>query len=643
MKTFRSPYRALSLLGLAVSLCIGGTSNVWAAAPGSETLNVLLKTDIPARDPVDLARRLLGIQSVPLTPATPKNYEVGDQEQFSAIDADRNRDFTLTAQLWYKTPHIYMWFETGYKPDVDAVKRSADNFEQHIYPTVHEYFGSEDSPGVDNDVHLYILHARGLGGGIAGYFDSRSQYPKGIVPGSNEHQMFFMNLDAVANLIGTPSYEGVLAHEFQHMVHVNIDSNEQGWVDEGLAELSSSLNGYNDLGFIPTFMDAPITQLDTWTQIGSSAPHYGASYAFMTYFLQRFGEDGLKKLVANQDNGLEGIRSTLTKINAVDSQTGKPITVEALFADWTTTNLLNDKAVGDGRFAYTRFKSRPSPPTIEDTVINGQPQSVSTSQWGTTYLQITQPGDYHLTFEGQPTVKVVPTDPHSGKKMWWSTSFDRSDTRLTHAFDLTTVQKATLSFWLWYATEKDWDYGYVLVSTDNGATWKALATQDSLPADGHNNPYGPAYGGYSGGSDLQSATWRQESADLTPYAGQKILVRFEYLTDDAITERGLLVDDIRVPEINYSTDAESDDGGWQAEGWVRIENALPQQYIVQMAEYSPTPRTFRLLGPADGITGGWDVKVGDDVTKLVISVSGVTEFTVEPAPFQYTVSVGKTP
>jgi hypothetical protein len=60
--------------------------------------------------------------------------------------------------------------------------------------------------------------------------------------------------------------------------------------------------------------------------------------------------------------------------------------------------------------------------------------------------------------------------------------------------------------------------------------------------------------------------------DLSPYAGQKVQVRFEYVTDAAVNGEGLQVDDISVPAVNYFTDFESDNGGWEPAGFARVEN-----------------------------------------------------------------------
>jgi immune inhibitor A len=642
-----SRYRGLVILVLTVILLSIGapvvdalhlppTDPSEAAAPGTETLTTLRQTVIPPRDPVDLARRLLNVTTVP-TAIPAKDYQVGDVEQFIASNLDRVESFTVAAQLWYKTPHVYMWFQQGFRPNLGAVKSAADTFETTIYPTVRKFFGSEPSPGMDGDPHLYILHLRGVGGLIAGYFGSDSQYPRVVSPDSNEHEIFFISLDVFHDDIGSPPYLSTLAHEFQHMVRHNIDPNEDGWLNEGLSVLSELLSGYPDVSFAEEFLATPDTQLNTWSpENGANAPHYGAAFLFATYFWQRFGDDALRMLSESRTNGLAAIADTLRRLNAIDPVTGKPITVEDLFADWTMANLLQNPKVGDGRFAYPRIPRKLRPPQVRPVTVTPTVQSLLATQWGTQYLDISEKGRYSLRLQCEPTVKVAPTDARSGRWMWWSNRGDLGDTRLTRAFDLTGVSKATLSFWLWYAIERNWDYGYVAVSTDGGATWKVLSTEESVAAGGPNNPYGAAYTSYSGGGTFdESAAWARQTADLTPYAGQKILVRFEYLTDDAVNEPGMLIDDISIPEINYSTDVESGHDGWIAEGWARIDNVLPQRYLVQMAEYGSTPRVFRLLGPDSGTTGNWTLDISGGVSRLTIAVSGLTEFTTEPGFCEY--------
>ncbi len=59
-------------------------------------------------------------------------------------------------------------------------------------------------------------------------------------------------------------------------------------------------------------------------------------------------------------------------------------------------------------------------------------------------------------------------------------------------------------------------------------------------------------------------------------------IRFEYITDAAVNGEGLLLDDVRIDAINYQSDFEADDGGWEAEGFARVDNVLPQTYRLSL-------------------------------------------------------------
>jgi hypothetical protein len=217
--------------------------------------------------------------------------------------------------------------------------------------------------------------------------------------------------------------------------------------------------------------------------------------------------------------------------------------------------------------------------------------------------------------------------------MWWSNRADESDSRLTRPFDLTGVDSATLNYWTWYFIEEGWDYAYLMVSTDGGATWTPLETPHTTTLDPHSNAYGPGYSG-------QSGDWVQETVDLTPYAGQEILVRFEYITDDAVTKPGLIIDDVSVPEIGYAEDFENGDGGWNSEGWLRTDNTLRQDFLVQLVQpRNPDGPVTRLVGPGDALQGEWEITVGSEYGDAVIVVSGLAPVTTEPAVYRSTLSI----
>lgn len=321
----------------------------------SETLEILETSIVPSNDPRELACRLDGKCDVPevmATSAAPR--AVGDKDNFWVHNLDTNINSEVDATLRYITPHVYFWVQDGVTVDEDEMKALVDEFENKIYPTNREFFGSEWSPGIDGDEHIYILYSRGLGSSIAGYFSSSDSVHPDVQEYSNAHEMFLFNADNTP--LGDEFTYGVLAHEFQHMIHWKLDGNETSWLNEGSSELAAFINGFYPGGFDWLYINEPDLQLNDWpNDQNATSPHYGAGFLFTTYFLDRFGEDATKLLVKDPANGLDSVEDVLREINATDSATGQPITADDFFMDWAVTNFVLDKSVGDGRYVYNNY------------------------------------------------------------------------------------------------------------------------------------------------------------------------------------------------------------------------------------------------------------------------------------------------
>ncbi len=127
----------------------------------------------------------------------------------------------------------------------------------------------------------------------------------------------------------------------------------------------------------------------------------------------------------------------------------------------------------------------------------------------------------------------------------------------------------------------------------------------------------------------------QEEVDLSAYAGQVIDVRFEYITDDAVHHVGFLLDDIAIAAIGYADDAETDDGSWQAVGFVRMDNVLPQRYVVQAIELGEEPRVRRLMLDERNQGQLTMAGLGETSDQVILVISGITPFTTEAASYSY--------
>jgi immune inhibitor A len=151
------------------------------------------------------------------------------------------------------------------------------------------------------------------------------------------------------------------------------------------------------------------------------------------------------------------------------------------------------------------------------------------------------------------TLSVVA--PYEGQFEFWSQMGDDLNNTMTRAFDLSGVTSATLNFKTWYDIEKDYDYGYVEVSKDNGASWNFVAGSITTVTEGI-----PGITGTSGG-------WVDASYDLSAYAGRPIQLRFRYYTDPGVAQKGWVIDNVSLPELGYFDGAETGAPGWTFNGF----------------------------------------------------------------------------
>ncbi|WP_422753708.1 immune inhibitor A domain-containing protein [Micromonospora sp. WMMD708] len=172
-----------------------------------------------------------------------------------------------------------------------------------------------------------------------------------------------------------------------------------------------------------------------------------------------------------------------------------------------------------------------------------------------------------------PDKVVTLAQPHSGTGMWYSGADQAwADVKLSRQVAVPTAGDA--KFWMWnnYVIEEDWDYGFVEVSTDGGATWAEQKVYDEAGAlvstnDGYADPNGRMvdFGNKKYGLTGSTAGWRHDWVDLSAYAGTTVQVRLRYATDEAFQERGWFVDDLSVTgggATTFSDDVEGGTNGW---------------------------------------------------------------------------------
>ncbi len=600
-------------------------SSVAAAAPGQETVISLAKAIVPTRDLRSLGWRYHPEWRKQLTNSmtpTPQVYRVGDRAKFWVFDDDKQKHLQITAYLRYVTPHVYFWVEKGIDIKQSDLQQAADTFETKIYPTDHSYFGKEEIPGIDGDVHLFFLISDKLGDNMLGYFSGSDCSPLPVNPYSNEKDMFFLNAQHLS--LTSDLFLATAAHEFQHMIQWNQDRNEDTWLNEGFSMLAERLNGFPPSFHIAAFLDKPDTQLTAWSE-EDSAPHYGAAELFTTYLYGHLGKSFIKLLAREPKNGMAGINAVLKDIY------GQKMKSADLFADWTVANVLNDDNLDGGWYGYHDSQM----PTLERSdfeEIDRRPaqRRARVHQYAADYYWVRNFAHLRISFRGEKSVPLGPLGVHSGKYAYWLNAADDSDVSLTRTLDLSTVSKATLRFWSWYDIENKWDFLYVVVSEDGGKTWKMLSNADTIQANPYGNNLGSGLTGLSGRGD--HPTWVQERFDLSPWSGKKIQLRFEYVTDDAVVNSGFFVDDVTVPEIGFSDGFESGSNAWQAAGAVRTDLLVPERYAVQVIQNDDLGTKVLPLR-LDAEQKGSMTLVANGRGEAIIVVSALAPATREMAPY----------
>lgn len=572
----------------------------------------------PDRDLFQLAKELVWPPGSPDIPRVvnpePVSFSQGWKESFWLIRFLALEVYQAEFELRLVTDQAYWYIEAGMEVDQADLERGAWEFEENIYPKISGTFGQEWSPGIDNDPHLNIIHARLQG--VGGYFSSSDEHPQEVYPYSNQRESIYINIGALP--VGSRQYLDVLAHELQHAVHWNSDPNEETWVNEGLSELSMAVAGYES-NSIRRFLRSPNVSLIHWPlNQRNIVAYYGGASLFMRYLAEHYGPvEDIGRLVADPVDGLAGIDSYL-------AGGGHGVAVEAVLRDWVAANILDESP---GIYGYQDLDVRAD--VDRDIDSYGEFGGI-VPQYAADYTKlVTFNQPLWLQFSGPVENVLIPAEVDR-VGCWWSNTGDSINSTLSRRVDLTGIGSATLNYQLWYEVEENWDYGYVQVSLDQGQSWKILETPETSPRNPIGNGFGPGYTGDSRG-------WINQTVDLTPFVGSEVLLRFQYVTDDAIDGIGLCIRYISIPEVRL----EVDDAAWQPAGFVRINNRVRQDFTVQVilvgGENGEESRVLQM--PLDQANNGELIlKAPQDYARVVVAVFAMAPGTVQPT--SYTLTLG---
>ncbi|MFL0411621.1 immune inhibitor A domain-containing protein [Microbacterium paludicola] len=191
--------------------------------------------------------------------------------------------------------------------------------------------------------------------------------------------------------------------------------------------------------------------------------------------------------------------------------------------------------------------------------------------------------------------------PEGAEHLYSGAGNDLDNTATSPAF--TVPEGATFAAQVKYEIETDWDYAFLEISTDGGATWDQVETNLSSTTD----PNGQNVGfGITG----TVADWTALTADLSAYAGSEAQVRVRYWTDVAAVEPGFQIDAIQVSGLT-ATDGAAD---WTLDGFQRVvdgkyEQSYSHYYIAENRVYGGYDTTLK-TGPYNF---GWALTAPDKV------------------------------
>ena len=255
-------------------------------------------------------------------------------------------------------------------------------------------------------------------------------------------------------------------------------------------------------------------------------------------------------------------------------------------------------------------------PQVLPPVIASVPDSTNGTY--TVSWQVPNPASNPDTFQLNEltNLTLLPDDAESGLTNWVNDGFSVSTQRAhsgTHSFKghtgdsktstLTTANPIpvtpgmSVSFWTYYNTELNYDYGFFEVGTD-GRYFKILCN-------------------FTG----TGTTWQEHQVDLSAYAGKSVFLRLRYETDDGTTGEGFYVDDVTpIAQFAHNTTLSSTltvpqytcqdrtngtyyykvKGHTAARGWGDFSTIRTVNVIITHHENDTTPPTLNITSPMQG-------------------------------------------
>ncbi|MHA2287478.1 MAG: hypothetical protein ACXABG_01700 [Promethearchaeota archaeon] len=543
-------------------------------------------------------------------------YEVGDIETWLSLDdyygyyywtAFQLRAMNDLAEVWVQLNLSYGWDIFGgtfSDPRDDPVVSQEhidyllDEFTNTIYPATTTYFGVPDShdgnngywPDYYNGSSREVILVHNFKDDA--YYDP--DYPYYIAGFySSTFETYFdrniINIDSHdwENRVGddaarTNLYESIIAHEYQHLIHDDYNTNDPSWMNEACSMFAEVLSGYPvDYGAIRRFLFTPDNSLTEWGDQGARniLADYGSSFLWAMYLNDHYGGAAfLSQFVQGGIPGIAGIEATLDLLGYEDDFID-------VFHDWRIANLID----GDGKYGYESIDLNPDTnPELEGTGLTVHevpgkriPWTYAGMEFGTTWSLdgddtgisgVSPLGSDYISFPDArglnkfqfkgDELAFVPVDDYDrwtyDGEEWYSGMNSLTNSIIATPFHV--GDNGVLRINTFWDIEDEWDFAFVQVSTTGGAwesDWTSLelagVTTYVIDPSGHPNAYAhlPGFYGYSG-------VYVDLEFDLSAYAGMDIHIGFRYVTDWAFEYEGWYLREVEVSDDTGTYDIEAD-------------------------------------------------------------------------------------
>ncbi|MDY7040398.1 MAG: immune inhibitor A [Chloroflexota bacterium] len=553
--------------------------------------------------PIDLGAKIrkgnYDLGEAPAMPAMGRlpdsmDYVPGDVVTWLALDDYEDyyyfKDYELKAvgtygEVWVATD--LSWPEGDPREDPVVLQEQIDHllneFDTNIYPTDTEFFGTPDEHDGSNSLLVewgYFPEGYYDGDKVAimidnvrddNYYDSSYPfYIAGFYSPSYEvyfdRNMFTIDAYDWANRIGPDDspwrgpdpdrwrpylYEGVFAHEFQHLIHDDNDSDEETWLNEGMSMFAEWLCGYVESeDQFDFFLDHAENSLVMWGDQEEGEPEiladYGIVYLWTLYLYEHFGGGPfVQALATSEANGIASVNEELAAF-------GYDATFADAFHDFRIACLIDSPRAFKlpffpwGMFGRGGDWVHPYEFKNADVHVNVDTEEAYSEAgappWGTDYIKITDEALLKMIKFNGDDEAIFGTPWTSDGDVLWSGTGDLLD----HWAIFEATGGGTLTFDTLWDLEDYWDFGFVQVSTDGGATWTSLEDNEGYSTYEYDPNAHPKVVENLPGLTSWVDEWLTLSYDLSAYAGQDILIGFRLVTDWATHYGGWWIDNVYV-------------------------------------------------------------------------------------------------